>query len=253
MHRTIRLALPCAVAALLMQPSSARADWQSWASILGASAWATSDCVPAGGTAICVDQDFGAATANANCLEVFPAPPAVAACRAVAFASAVAAARTAVGGGGARGGGSWGSVGLASAYQDSVDIAIDGDRTSSSTFRLSGSCFALNNQFREIAVFRYQGNLVDLHAAHPRSLAEVISQGFISGSDVLLHKTNDDIPGSFDYTGIDVTGIPDGQILVWAAAHGETVPAVPLASVVIYVLPLALLGIGILRLSTRIA
>ncbi len=212
---TLALALLSVAVAQFALPNRARADWSAWGSGTLGYCWVAADCIAAGSTTPCDRRCFGLGTCERFCSD------AVSACFANAFASG-GPFWSVTGHGRAVGGGDYKIANPRTVDTDSSSISATGERTSATTFRVHGTSYSQGSGFRELAVLRFTGDPSVFNEAAVSSVDDMIARGFISSGDVLLRKGYGEIPSSFDFTGINVAGLSDDQILVWAAGHGVT-------------------------------
>lgn len=102
-----------------------------------------------------------------------------------------------------------------------ASIEARGERVSPSLFVVTGTSSRLDSAMLELAVFRFSGDPNDFDGVNIRNISDLLIGGYISNSDILLYKLDDEISPAFAYD-IDVTGIPDSQIVVFSSGHGES-------------------------------
>ncbi len=98
-------------------------------------------------------------------------------------------------------------------------LEATGRRESEPVFRITGVSARAGGATQELSLVRYTGDPSDYQAVTAASTDDLIAAGLITGDDILLRVVNEEIPSVFDYV-IDVTGIPDEQIVINTFGHG---------------------------------
>ena len=132
---------------------------------------------------------------------------------------------------------------------------IHGDRISEAIFLASGACAYADADYAgppEVAVFRFDGDPSIFEGTSVVSVSELLDLGLIDAGD-LLYVNGCESGGQFDVE-LDVTGIPDSELVVFAGApvapgslQDSPVPAVSTVATALLALLLLATGAAILR------
>ena len=227
------------LAAMAAIPSLAQANAYAWGSGTRGYVAVDADCIAVGSSTPCAKKALGFGTQSVGCTD------ALGGCSAWSSGLGGPFWTASVGCGGAGGGASvvkrgGGNQGMSS---DFTRLTVTGSR-SGSTMSLGGSCEYSVSNFREVAVVRYTGDPNAFNSQQVKNVADMIAKGLISPGDVLFQATNSQIPeGAFAFSGINVTGLSDDQILVLGDAHA-TSTTVPMTT------PLAALALAVVLLTS---
>lgn len=136
---------------------------------------------------------------------------------------------------------------------------IHGDRLSDARFAVSGACAYADEQYAgppEVAVFRFDGDPSVFDGTSAVSVSEFVDQGLIAAADILY--VNDCVAGGQYDVELDVTGIPDTELVVFAGAPvspgnvpTSVVPAVSVLGTATLALLLFGAGTALLRKRAR--
>ena len=134
---------------------------------------------------------------------------------------------------------------------------IHGDRASDTVFVISGACAYADPEFAgppEVAVFRFEGDPSVFEGTSAVRVSEFVSLGLIDASDI-LYVNDCASAGQYDVE-LDVTGIPDDELVVFAGAQVSpgNLPTSPVPAVSVIgsaILALLMFGAGVTALRTR--
>lgn len=122
---------------------------------------------------------------------------------------------------------------------------LTGERVDADLFVIDGQIhdFSTDPGPVEVAVFRYSGDPTVFDGLEADSIQEVVDLGIINSDDILAVETLFNV-GPFDIQ-VQVTGLSDEEIVIFATGDGRIPPAVPATSTAgTAVLLLVMFGLG---------